>query len=218
MITIPCNVLHAASMFAATKDVRYYLNGVCIELVDARTYDVIATQGHCLFVSRQTLGEKDPDIHPSVPKQFIMGRSTLQPLVKKRGVLSIIQFGNDGWIEVEAIRNGHTLKSFVVKIEGKFVEWRKAVSAAINADRAEAMLSNNYIGLVQQAAEALDSRSPSVVFNGDGNAASTVAFSDKRSMALIMPLREHDHALPEWATRMAEEAKPKDDGAQALAM
>lgn len=82
MITIPCHVLHAASLFAAREDMRYYLNGVCVEIVDERTYDVVATNGHILFVSRQSIRKDKPDIHPSVPRQFILGRATLRPLAK----------------------------------------------------------------------------------------------------------------------------------------
>jgi len=64
IIDLPLAHLHAVSLFVANQDVRYYLNGVCID-----QGHIVATNGH--YMAAMPLGTKYDDIQIIIPDESI---------------------------------------------------------------------------------------------------------------------------------------------------
>lgn len=60
MIILPYLELKAVALFAGKKDIRYYLNGVCVTSIDG-ALGLVATDGHRLTVFREEEYDYDGD-------------------------------------------------------------------------------------------------------------------------------------------------------------
>ena len=49
-IELKINTLKAAAICAAKNDIRYYLNGVCVDIKNDSQVVIVSTDGHCMFI------------------------------------------------------------------------------------------------------------------------------------------------------------------------
>jgi DNA polymerase-3 subunit beta len=114
----------------AQQDVRYYLNGMLLE-IDGAMLRAVATDGHRLALCEATLESK--------------AKSSQQVIVPRKGVLELQRVLNDEGIAAVAIGTNHVRAQigdvrFTSKlIDGRFPEYSRVIpaapSAAIRADR-----------------------------------------------------------------------------------
>jgi len=120
MLKIPTNLLNAISQFAADKDVRYYPNGVTLEL-RAGCLRLMATTdalvGVCLL----------PDEYPEKQDgEWIMPNAMVEAIIKSKAKdvqVSIIE--GETTVTLGVMLNGAQLS--YPAIEGRPVDWRRVI-------------------------------------------------------------------------------------------
>lgn len=141
-VTIPTQMLAAIAPFMASRDVRYYLNGLLLE-VEGNTVRAIATDGSALGVCRViTNGNSGRD-------SVILPRDLVEKLIKHKGAqveLTIV----DAAITADVGGTGYT----ATVIDGRFPEWRAVMSEiADGGDCGVTMLVPELLGQVVKAAK-----------------------------------------------------------------
>ena len=81
ILTIQHSTIKSLLVFAAKKDIRYYLNGICVDVraaTDARPADVtlVATDGHIMLAHPVPLS----DVERPEPGQYIIPRESLKAI------------------------------------------------------------------------------------------------------------------------------------------
>jgi len=120
------SALSIASKSAAVKDVRYYLNGICLES-DGKRLHMIATDGHRATVI--DMGECD---------------ATFSLLISTAAVQQLVKLLNTGTVDMEIYGEkiafvGDDWNLTTKPIAGKFPDWRRVVptmTGGASADRA----------------------------------------------------------------------------------
>lgn len=218
----------AAQLFAAQNDIRYYLNGVCIEPHPEGGAILVATDGHTLAAIHDPEGfARETIIVGGITKGLISACKTKgNPLAFTRPEQLLIG-------KTCAVVTGHksqepepdpfdplTLHASKIElIDGKFPDWRRVMPADRKGDSARLPAVNvRYLGRLSEAfsilrpgkrgegyalyAHAVESEGCPVTFR----------FSDvelvDRFVALIMPIRDMGgmQAVPEW---LRPKAKPR---------
>jgi hypothetical protein len=210
---IPCAVLRAALLFAASQDVRYYLNGVLLETnADGTEVMVVATNGKILFACPVNQDEKTP-VDPQLPRQIILERQELISILKGGHFLRIC--GVDS--EFNAARAYLTSESRVSSpanavrkgligiINGRYPDWTRVVPSPLRAEQGTAIFDGEYLGIIKKAQVLLrGSRKYASMpfFKSTGPESSGIAYfmGEYKAIGIVMPLRvDAKHSVPpEW--------------------
>ena len=186
MYTIDSNTLKAALTHAAKNDVRFYLNGICMDLDAGR---IVATDGHRMFVA---FGPKDPG-----KGRVILPRGLVASVCKlagKRGMQVTVTLAGAG-SEATATLALPTGASFgETLIDGNFPDWPRVIPAKMSG------LPGQYnLDYLAAAAEALvihgaasKAEGVRVAYNGPDKACIVYAPAQSEAFAfvVVMPLRE----------------------------
>lgn len=203
-VQIPANVLRAALVCAGSRDVRYYLNGVYVDTRKGAHIDIVSTDGHRMFAHRIDLKEVTP---AELRREWILDRNDLTDVLK--GATSIHLTGVDDGFAVARIMLKKDLRGkrrqLIGMIDGKYPDWTRVLGSSLAAAEAPAQFNPDYVGSMMVIARHLDGGRgsfayPAIKCKGcDMTApASLVFFRDEKSVAAIMPLREHAIAAPAW--------------------
>lgn len=191
-ITIDHNTIKALLICAAKQDVRYYLNGVC---VDARASDVtlVTTDGHRMLAYPVATDA----IEALTVGQYIIPREALEavkPAKAGRVTLPIT-------IEIDTakgLENKITGATSVVTplIDGKFPDWRRVLPKTVSGEPAQ--YQAEYLGDFGRIAELLGTKHPHVHHNGSSAA---IVGNLGAALGVLMPMRSDAEfsALPAWA-------------------
>ncbi len=186
--------LRAVSLFSATKDIRYYLNGVYVEASATETR-VAATDGHVLAVVRsdEVNGMAAcPEISLIVPGAVIA--SALKLLEKDDKHLSL--FLDDGkWTMVA---NGARLP--FEPIDGKFPDYRRVIPTK-EPEGIAAQFNPELLMRFKKAAKALGAKFSPIVHHDIPEHSALVTIPSFPDFAgVIMPLRtdKADMFRPSW--------------------
>ena len=150
-VTIQANVLKAVALFAATKAVRYYLTGLCIEASDEGTF-LVGTDGVAIAVARIS-AEAVPASEIVLPGAFIGN------LLKLKQSAYAFTF-TDGACNLGQLRTVTEAGSgmHAAEIDGKYPDWRRVCAPASHRDSHE-YFDPKYVALVQKAGETLNGTS-----------------------------------------------------------
>lgn len=196
-IQVPHNVLLAVSQAMAKKDVRYYLNGVCLETGPSGAF-LLATDGSFIIVSRL-----DAVARPLA--SFIIPDTAVKQLLASKWLLEMPQpEAYCGKFRELPITAG-ALSLTVKEIEGRFPEWRRVTKWEAPRDNLAppAQFGPFYVAAVDKAGQALKKRSwgypicPSALPNGVG-----MCELNADTFAFVMPLSTRvvsTPTLPTWA-------------------
>lgn len=116
-LLIPANIIRAAMLHCAQKDIRYYLNGICFE-PSGDGVAVAATDGHRLFITHLS-GQSIPNAC-IVPFELFKG-------VKSSHERVVIEV-DDRTVSVSPSQGKSTAAQMQARgllIEGKFPDWRR---------------------------------------------------------------------------------------------
>lgn len=126
MLTIPTKLLNAINQFASKKDVRYYLNGVLLEL-RAGVVRLVATDG--TIAAACVL----PDATDLPDGEWIMPNAMVDAIIKAKANNVVVAFGPDsvekGTCATLSVNLNGAQMSYR-SVEGKFPQWRRVIANA----------------------------------------------------------------------------------------
>ena len=175
---IPADTIKALLTIAAKKDIRRYLESVCID-VRASDAVAVATDGHKLLALPLTLADDAPAL---VPGCYIIRREALESVkaVLKRPITVTI----DATARTATLDNSSAVTSSPL-MDDKYPDWRRAVPLTVSGEVGQ--FDAEYIGAFGKVHKLLGSKySPSIRHNG-GSAARVVLAG--HAVGIIMPMR-----------------------------
>ena len=186
---IPADTIKALLVIAAKKDIRRYLESVCI---DVRESDAVAVgcDGHKLLALPLTLADDAPAL---VPGCYIIRREALESVkaVLKRPITVTI----DPTARTATIDNSSAATTAPL-MDATYPDWRRIVPLTVSGEVAQ--FNAEYVGAFGKVYKLLGGKySPSIRHNGD-SAARVVLTGD--AVGVIMPMRGDPQPLdnPDW--------------------
>lgn len=195
-LTIPVDMLRAVSYAAPSKDIRYHLNGVLVE-VRNKHLTLVATDGHRLHAGY--CGDVSaPDLRLSIPIGTVT--TALRTCRNVDKTLALVDLGDEGR------RLGDVLFR---PVDGRFPDWRQIVPRRTDDAQHLPVLSGEYVADVQKAAAALGGKkTPGLMAwsTNDGSGALLKVDASANFIAVVMGIRrdrcgEHmnEGIAPSWA-------------------
>ena len=182
---IPSNTLKCVLQFAAKKDIRYYLQGVCFEQCATGTY-AVATDGHVVCVARL-----DSETHE--PLSIIISSDHLAQAVKNNKCDVFIE-PSDGKVTLKSSNGDIT----VPLIDGRFPDWRRVTRAPITGEIA--YIDPALLDRINTAGQLYSKRKVAYITRQNGNSIGH-CFIDNELQAFVMPTRWKDDDMlpvPSW--------------------
>lgn len=178
--------LAAVAIFAAESDVRYYLNGVLIE-VRASEVRCAATTGHMAGVCRLATEQA------AMPDVIVPSATVKQALLNKSEVLTL-EFENGKWSLAGV--------SFT-PIDGKFPDYRRIIPKGHSGEAAQ--FNPAFIAAAAKAGKALGVKSAPIIRHNGCNAAQVQFYGRDDFVGVLMPLiaftdKNPDTGLIQWGS------------------
>ena len=187
-ITLETNIVKAHLLIAPKSDIRYYLNGVYVDVANRR---LVSTDGHCLLVTRFN----DACIEGDSCESFIISRDQLTIGLKAclKGMPIVIEYTQaDNYLDAEgrSCRPSPTLTVCNFSgspVDGKYPEYHRVVPTTINNELAQfnPELANCVSEALQLACNS-KKNSPTLFHNGNNPG---VMILGSESFGVVMPLR-----------------------------
>ena len=178
---INIKTINALAKYISPKnDIRYYLNGVLIEITDKGRF-YAATDGHKMVVIREARQELDVNGHYILPRDVILSIK-----LTKRPALDIAEFNSENG--KASIKYNGTEINFSL-CDGKFPEWRRVIPVSTSGEIAQ--FNPDYLASIRDCAEAtigINGYSGLTLFH-NGNSASLYQANSPDFIGVIMPLR-----------------------------
>lgn len=200
--------IKAAAVIAARNDIRYYLNGVLVEVLkdEAR---LVSTDGHRMLILRKT-------VPAAAPGRFIVPHDVIDMLKPHPKYKLDAEFTyNPDSTTARVTMEYMTIGIQFNPIDGKYPDYDKTLhKASVKPSGEVATFNPTYVTDFKSAAEtAFGSNriyAPVVWHNGDNPAA--VTYMDKEEFfGVLMPMRmSSTYNPPKWTLPPAEEKKPEE--------
>lgn len=181
------NKLRAALIFAADKDIRFYLNSVCLHVDECGGARLVSTDGHRLAII--TLG----DYPAAAPGEYLIPRDSIKSIKKASG-----RSFNGVNIEIDADRFTLTAYDEILGggklIDGKFPDFQRVTPASVDDWSGQAATFNaDYVHDIKRALVELGDKNGffTMAQNGPNNAGLVVR-ADKGFLCVVMAMRGDD--------------------------
>jgi DNA polymerase-3 subunit beta len=194
-IHISRNKLKAAAIFAASKDVRFYLCGVLIESTPMQTR-ICATDGHALFCAKDDAkGDNDGTFIGIVPNDTIKQILAWKAPYKGAADLPVVITTAETEQRAEWCGNTAVFKL----IDAKFPEYARVVPGTVSGDAS--YIDPELLMKCKKAAEALGTNKFGHFAFKQGGDGSAIAVFSSEAFAVVMPMRgdKADVADVAWA-------------------
>jgi DNA polymerase III subunit beta len=194
-IHIARNKLKAAALFAASKEVRYYLCGILIESTPMQTR-IVATDGHALFCTKDDAkGDNDGTFTGIVPNDTL--KQILAWKAPYKGAADLPVVITTAADEQRAEWCGNT--AVFKLIDGKFPEYARVVPTDVSGEASH--FNPELLIKCKKAAEALGTSSKGFYAFKQGGDGSGIAVFSTESFAVVMPMHgeKADVADVAWA-------------------
>ena len=178
-VTVTTQAVKAATLFAATKDVRYYLKGVYLEARDGKIF-MVATDGGAMFVNRVTVEQDAPIADFGV----IVPIDTIKMFAKTQSCWLTIKI--DG--ESITLSDG-AINTTAKAVEGKFPNWRMVLPEDNGSPDHPGHYNVDYLTACVKAGKLYGRKGYNCVPVSTGKEKAGVMWFDDDSLAIIMPLR-----------------------------
>lgn len=195
-VTVPAEYIAVLKLFTATKDIRYYLNGINIEAAGTEAR-LIATDGHRLGIFRvlhESAFVAKPLTNVIIPNELLVG---IKPT--KRDVVITIGPREEGSTSrsVTLSQNGTSIVGKT--IDGRYPDYRRVIPREVSGEAAQ--FNANYIGDLGKAARILYGSKytcPTIGHNGDKGALIDLGKED--FVGVLNPMRgDFPKSAPTWA-------------------
>ena len=199
-LTIPAKYIAVLKLFAAEKNTRYHLNGICLEIGRSETR-LISTNGHIMGVFRvesEQLDIDDPVKNVIIPNELLKH-------IKTKGNVEIV-LGNtlpDTHARpVTLVYDGLTVSGKTV--DARYPDWQRQL-LNLKPSGIAAQFNTEYISRMAKAwAHLHGKRSPMVGIAHNGDNAALIGLDDSNFCGVIMPIGKHFIAVPacapDWVT------------------
>jgi len=188
--TIGINVLRAVEMFAADKDVRFYLVGTYVRVIDADTLSLVATDGAVLGEYRHVRDAATDEPYP-------VGRSAIVPAGYLKGLKAhksqpfvSMAVGSEEW-EVNYLGD---------KRSGRCVDGRFPDTDQVWPNKKQAVSPGHYniqlLDRIADAARLVGVKHPHLIQNGPSDTAVWVI--NTQFAGVLMPMRMDSVSIPAW--------------------
>lgn len=190
-ITITRAQLRAALIFAADKDIRYYLNAVLLEVGECGDCRLVATDGHRLAVL--AVGDQPG----ALAGEYLIPREVIKP-IKRAGRLTPATVD----IEIEPARSadGNTGGRVLVRcgddiiaggalVDGKFPDWQRVIPEPSRMSGEPAAYNAFYLGDIGAALVELGDKYPVLELKHNGTSAGLAIYPQHGLMVAVMPMR-----------------------------
>lgn len=189
-VTVSTTALSAVLNFAASKDTRYYLNGVAVQLNNGAVR-IAATDGSVLGVMKSGL-VFDTDAGEG---ELIIPADVVKDIVKKAGkaaCVSLVRLPGDSMpARYEVIGLG----LYFAPIDGKFPDWRRVLPSSLSAD-GPGQFNPELLTKFGKAAKVLGDRLGHLHIAHNGAGAAVVSLPCCADfVGVVMPIR----APSEWS-------------------
>jgi hypothetical protein len=172
--TIDISTIKAIMLFAAKKDIRYYLNSLHIEQSATGTI-AVACNGHAIAVARIDSEAHEP-VSVTIDRQYIDG-------IKSKYAVTFNQI-DAATVSIKT-ENG-TLT--VPVMDAKYPDWRRVVSAKQTGE--QAYFDPDYAALVNKAGQTIRKNKIPYIIQQNGNSVGYCNINDVIH-AYVMPLRAY---------------------------
>ena len=219
-LTVRAEIIAALKLFAADKDVRFYLNGINLEIGRKETR-LVATDGVMLGCFR--VESEQPDVDAPLTN-IIIPNDLLKP-IKAKGMVEILI----GPLETKKDAKGEEVPVSSARpvtltyadvsmssktLDGIFPDWRRAIPSKVSGEAAQ--FDPAYVGLLAKVAAALYGKSKYVGIGFNGDDAALLDFGDENFVGVLMPLRPDAVTAPRtppdwWADSLRIATDPVAD-------
>ncbi len=211
---IEASTVKALLLIAAKEDIRYYLNGVCLDTM--RTVPaLVATDGRRMLVVRMTHVDGEPaDIADKAsgavivdgvygPGQYIIPRELLASVAPRKDGRTVLPLTVTISGEAVCVEGATTATGKL--INGRYPDWRRVLPNPDGSDRMPAQFDTDYVadfGKVAKLLTGAKDAQPRFRHCGPNNPA-LVTFTDGApdAVGVLMPMRlDVEHVIPAWVS------------------
>jgi DNA polymerase-3 subunit beta len=203
-LTISHDTIKALLLIAPKSDIRYYLNGVCVD-VRAGLVTLVATDGHRLLA----VPVSADNVEDARNGEFIIPRDTLEAVKPaKYGKIAAqitielpVMPSGSGTLQTVSVTGTTTATAQV--FDNKYPDWRRVTPTS--ASNEPAQFNSEYLGSFGKVSELLGAKTKTgvtAIIHHNGDAAALVTFPTSQALGVIMPLRvdnDKHPGLPAWA-------------------
>lgn len=193
-ITIDYAIIKALLIAAPKKDMRYYLNGICVD-ASKDTVVLVATDGHMMLsfpVSADAIEDR-------INGQFIIDRVDLDAIkpakAGKHTLPLVIEVDDKGYTISGATKAVNTL------VDGKFPDWRRVVPQTLSGELAQFNLE--ILSRIDDIRKVFGQDEYATTIHHNGRSCAQVTGLKHDALLLLMPLRndatQGDAPIPSWA-------------------
>lgn len=182
MLQIETNKLAAAIPCASRKDIRYYLNGVHLEVASTGCLHIVSTDGHKLFAGRIDAPKWTEDVKLS-PWSLTLPIDAVILATKAKAKFLELKQVNDDW---------YSLGDQLFKpVEGKFPDWRR-VAKLVEGEATPAQFNPDYLVACNKALKIWDGGKSlyQAFVHHRGDSAGALTGSDDSAFCILMPVRQ----------------------------
>jgi DNA polymerase-3 subunit beta len=172
--SIETSTIKALMLFAAKKDIRYYLKGLHIEQSANGTF-AVASNGHAIAIARIDSEAHEP-ASITIDRQYIDG-------LKSSYAVSFEQV-DSGTVKLGVVGTSIT----VPVLDAKYPDWRRVVSAKQTGE--QAYFDPDYAALVNKAGQTIRKNKTAYIIQQNGNSVGYCNLYDVVH-AYVMPMRAY---------------------------
>jgi len=196
-ITVQHDTVKALLLVAPKSDIRYYLNGVCVDVRNG-TVTLVSTDGHRLLA----VPVAADNVESATDGQYIIPRDVLD-------AVKPVKYGKSAApITVEIVDARITITGATTAtsptVDGPFPDWRRVTPTSANNEPAQ--YQPEYIASFGKVGELFGAKNVKCVIHHNGLGAALVTFPTSEALGVIMPLRvdnDKHPGLPTWAQMTA---------------
>lgn len=197
--------LRAVAECTAKQDIRYYLNGVLVEL-HASAIILVATDGHRLMVARDST-EPPSFSDCELPLRFYLENDTVAQLLATFGKSKLPRFAfafdlATGMVEFTGAASSKVSASANADTAAGFPSWRRVVPRKPSGTMAQ--FDPRYLCSAAKVAGMLGSRklAPMMRIDHNGDSGAVITFGHQHEIAMVlMPYRMPDECKLDWLDR-----------------
>ena len=187
-IQLKISTLKAAALCAAKSDIRYYLNGVCVDVKNESQMVFVGTDGSCMFIGvERYVGEWD-----GTPEQIIIPLDTIVAALK--GWPKTLAYIMLERLSAEKMSLGDVM---FTPIDGKYPDYARIIPKVENVQPGIGYYNHAYLLKGSKAMkEACGSETSTLNQHGETDAA-VMTCALPNYICIIMPLnlRNNDNSL-----------------------
>lgn len=190
MINLKVTELKAALECVAKDDIRYYLNGLCIDVINEREAMIVSTNGHYLFACHADMDDMITDFRGKI----IIPTESLKMALKT-------QAKTVPYIVLKRLDDGNCQlgNSVIFKpIDGEFPDYKRVIPQSVSGETGQ--FNPDYLSVINKSIKTYGQLIYPVGLCHNGGRAAVMYFG--RAVCVVMPVRDvasdyHGFTFPE---------------------